>query len=169
MRTTEVLIDSIGRVAENVSAVLDDITAVQLTYRPSPQSNSIAWLIWHLTRVQDAQISDVAGTDQVWITGGWFETFGLPLPPGDTGYAHSPDDVGKVVVTDPGLLRDYHRATHRATVDYLGGLSDADLDDIVDENWNPPVTLGVRLVSIIDDDAQHVGQAAYVKGMTDAA
>ncbi len=166
MRSTEVLIDAIGRVSENVHTVLDDITAVQLAYRVTSQSNSIAWLVWHLTRVQDAQVADVAGTEQVWTSGGWFEAFGLPLPPGDTGYGHSPQDVGKVVVTDPALLRDYYDATHRATLEYLSGLTDADLDWIVDERWNPPVTLGVRLVSIVDDDAQHVGQAAYVKGAT---
>jgi hypothetical protein len=44
----------------------------------------------------------------------------------------------------------------------------ADLDRVVDKRWDPPVTLGVRLVSVVDDDAQHVGQAAYVRGLQKA-
>ena len=54
---------------------------------------------------------------------------------------------------------------HARTVAHLAGLSEADLDRVVDERWDPPVTLGVRLVSVISDDLQHAGQAAYLRGL----
>lgn len=164
MRSTDVLIDGLTRVCENVHAVLDGITTEQLTYRPSPDANTIAWLIWHLTRAQDAQIAGVADTDEVWTASGFHDRFNLPFPASASGYGQSPDEVAQVVV-EPGLLAEYYDATHDASVTYLKGLSDDDLDTVIDENWDPPVTLGVRLVSIVDDDAQHVGQAAYLRGL----
>ncbi|MEO9328443.1 mycothiol transferase [Gordonia aurantiaca] len=165
MRAKDVLTDGLGRVAENVAAVLDGLGPVELNRAPAPGANTIAWLVWHLTRVQDVQVADVAGTDEVWRTGGWAERFGLGLSETDTGYGHTPEDVARVVVDDPGLLQAYHDATHEVSRDFLDSLSESDLDRIVDDNWDPPVTLGVRLVSIVDDDAQHIGQAAYLKGL----
>ncbi|AZG45076.1 mycothiol transferase [Gordonia insulae] len=164
MRSTEVLIDGLTRVSENVHAVLDGVTAEELTFRPAPDANTIAWLIWHLTRAQDAQIAGVAGTEEIWTAAGFHERFGLPFPPSASGYGQSSDEVAQVVV-EAALLAQYYDATHEASVGYLTSLSDADLDTVIDENWDPPVTLGVRLVSIVDDDAQHVGQAAYVRGL----
>ncbi|MFW0796249.1 DUF664 domain-containing protein [Gordonia sp. CPCC 205515] len=168
MRSTDVLTDGFSRVAENVHAVLDGITPEQLAHRPTPDANTIAWLIWHLTRVQDAQIADVAGTDEVWTASGFYDRFALPFDTSASGYGQTPTEVGQVVVTDPSLLADYYDATHRVTAGYLADLSDDDLDRVVDKNWNPPVTLGVRIISILDDDAQHVGQAAYLRGLSTA-
>ncbi|GAB6901815.1 mycothiol transferase [Kineosporia succinea] len=165
MNTSELLKDSLDRVKENVAAVAQGLTADQLAHRPNGTGNSIAWLLWHLARVQDAQIADVAGTDEVWASQGWHERFGLPFEITEHGYGMSSDDVARVRVDDPQLLVDYYDAAHARTLEYLSGLSDADLDRVVDDAWDPPVTLGVRLVSIVDDDAQHVGQAAYVRGL----
>ncbi|MXP22932.1 DUF664 domain-containing protein [Gordonia sp. HNM0687] len=164
MRSTDILIDGFGRVSENVHAVLDGITAEQLVARIAPEANTIAWLIWHISRVQDAQVADVAGTDEVWTARGFYDRFALPFDRSASGYGQSPDEVAEVVV-EPALLAEYHDASHAATVDYLGTLSDDDLDRVIDENWDPPVTLGVRLVSVLDDDAQHIGQAAYIRGL----
>ncbi|NDK90448.1 DinB family protein [Gordonia desulfuricans] len=164
MRSIDVLADGLSRVQENVHAVLDGIDEERLVWQPAPGANTIAWLVWHVTRVQDAQVADVAGTEQVWRTGGWYERFALPFAADATGYGHHPDDVIRVV-GPPDLLLGYHDETHAATLDYLARLSDADLDRIVDTRWDPPVTLGVRLVSIVDDDAQHIGQAAYLRGL----
>ena len=167
MRSTDILIDGFGRVWENVHAVLDGITSEQLVERVAPEANTIAWLIWHISRVQDAQVADVAGVagaDEVWTSGGFYDRFALPFDRSASGYGQSPDEVAQVIV-EPGLLAEYHDAAHAATVGYLRTLSDDDLDRVIDENWDPPVTLGVRLVSVLDDDAQHVGQAAYIRGL----
>jgi len=165
MTTAELLADALSRVREVVHEVATGLTPEQLEYRPNPAANSIAWLIWHLTRVQDDHVSDVAGTEQVWTTGGWAERFGLPFRAAETGWGHTSGQVGQLHVASASLLTGYHDATYEASVRFVRTVSDDDLDRIVDERWDPPVSLGVRLVSVIDDDAQHAGQAAYLRGL----
>jgi Protein of unknown function (DUF664) len=162
--SAELLADAFGRVREVVRRVAGGLTPEQLSFRVDPEANSIAWLVWHLTRIQDDHVADVAGTEQVWTAQGWVERFGLPFDPGDTGYGHRPADVAAVRVSGE-LLVGYHDAVHRQTVRYVEGLVDADLGRVVDRSWDPPVTLGVRLVSVIADDLQHAGQAAFVRGI----
>lgn len=167
MTPAEILVDLFERIVENGEAAVDGLTEEQLAHRPTPDANSIAWLVWHAARVQDAQIAHVAGTEQVWSAEGWVDRFGLDLDPADHGYGHTSEQVGRVRASAE-LLAGYLRATHEATTAYLGTLTEADLDEVVDESWDPPVTRGVRLVSIVDDDAQHVGQAAYARGLLEA-
>ncbi|MFJ8825026.1 DinB family protein [Streptomyces sp. NPDC102467] len=165
MRIHDVLIDGYGRIQEEVHAVVEGLSPDDLHTRPGDGANSIAWLIWHLTRVQDDHVADAAGTEQVWLGQGWADRFGLPLPASDTGYGHTSKQVGQVQVESGDLLVGYYDAVHEQTLGFLGDLKDAALDRIVDENWDPPVTLGARLVSVLSDDLQHVGQAAYVRGL----
>ncbi|HUC59492.1 MAG TPA: DUF664 domain-containing protein [Streptosporangiaceae bacterium] len=165
MRTAELLEDAFSRVREVVHEVVGGLSAEQLAYRPGPEANSICWLVWHLTRVQDDHVSEVAGAEQVWTGDGWSGRFGLPFDDFATGYGQKPADVAKMKVSSGDLLTGYYDAVHSKTLTFVRTLSDSDLDRIVDERWDPPVTLGVRLVSVIDDDAQHAGQAAYVKGL----
>jgi hypothetical protein len=147
--------------------VLDGATQPLLAFRPDADANSIAWLVWHLTRIQDDHVADVAGREQVWTAQGWARRFDLPFDDADTGYGHSPTEVDAVRV-DPELLTGYLDAVHEQSVAFVSGLGPEDLDRIVDERWDPPVSLGVRLVSVINDDQQHVGQAAYVRGLIEA-
>jgi uncharacterized damage-inducible protein DinB len=163
MNSAELLTDAFDRVRETVHAVVSGLSPDDLNARLSDDTNSIAWLVWHLTRVQDDHVADVAGTEQVWP--GWAGRFGLTLPLGDIGYGHDPEDVAAVRVDDAGLLTGYYDAVHEQTLRYVAGLKDADLDRVVDERWDPPVTLGVRLTSVINDDTQHVGQAAFLRGV----
>ena len=164
MDVAELLTDAFGRVNESVHEVVDGLSAAQLAFRPDADANSIAWLVWHLTRIQDDHVADVAGTEQVWTAAGWRERFDLPFAATDTGYGHSSDDVD-AVRADAALLAGYHDAVHAASIAYVRGLEAGDLDRVVDEGWDPPVTLGVRLVSVIADDLQHAGQAAYTRGL----
>jgi uncharacterized damage-inducible protein DinB len=163
--TADVYTDAFGRVREAVHEAVDGLTAKQLDHRVDGRANSIAWLVWHLTRVQDDHIADVAGTEQAWTAGGWYGRFALGLPPESTGYGHTSAEVDSVRVSDPELLTSYYDAVHAATERYLTSLTDADLDRIVDTRWDPPVTLAVRLVSVIADDLQHAGQAALLRGL----
>ena len=165
MKSAEVLIDAFGRVRGVVNRVLKDMSPEQLSAHVTEDSNSIAWLIWHLTRVQDDHVAHVAGVEQVHTSGGWVEKFNLPFDALDTGYGHTADDVAAVKVRSADLLRDYHQATYDQTIRYLESLDDADFDRVVDERFDPPVTLGVRLVSVIEDSLQHAGQAAFVRGI----
>lgn len=165
MKSSDVLTDAFGRVSESVHSAVDGLEAPTLLARIDSGSNTIAWLIWHLTRVQDDHIADLLDTDQIWISAGWVDRFRLPFAPEDTGYGHSSDDVAQVVVSSPDLLLGYFDEVHDRTAHFLSGLNDTDLDRIVDENWTPAVTLGVRLVSVIADDLQHAGQAAFLRGV----
>jgi uncharacterized protein DUF664 len=162
--TAELLVDAFGRIREMVHDAVDGLTPSDLAYRPDPDANSIAWLVWHLTRVQDDHVADVADVEQVWTAQRWADRFGLPLATRAIGYGHSSDEVGLVQATGDDLLG-YYDAVHDETVRFVSGIRDADLDRIVDEAWDPPVTLGVRLVSVVNDDTAHVGQAAYVRGL----
>jgi hypothetical protein len=160
----EVLHDLFGRVATDVHGAVEGLDEVALTHRVGGSANSIAWLVWHLTRVQDDHVADVAGTEQVWTAQGWAARFGLPFPTGATGYGQGGDEVA-AVRAGAALLLGYYDAVHERTLQYLGEIGEDDLDRIVDRRWDPPVTLGVRLVSVADDDIQHAGQAAFVRGV----
>lgn len=165
MSANELLVDAAQRPAQVAGEVLDGITEDVLNCMPEGKHNSIAWLIWHAARQQDMQIAHLSGEDQVWTAQGWDRKFDLDRDANDFGFGDTPEDVARVHVTDPDLLQGYLDSVTAATVDYLRPLSDADLDEIIDESWDPPVTRGVRIVSTIDDAAQHLGQAAYVRGL----
>lgn len=165
MTGAELLVDAFGRVRETVHEAVEGLTAQEVTWRLDEGSNSIAWLVWHLTRVQDDHVSEVAGAEQAWTAQKWVDRFGLPFPAEATGYGHRPSDVEAVRVDSSELLTGYYDAVYEQTVEYVQGLVDGDFDRIVDRAWDPPVTLGVRLVSVISDALQHAGQAAYVRGV----
>ncbi|GGO73929.1 mycothiol transferase [Nocardioides deserti] len=164
MTPAELLKESFGRVVESGTAVVDGLSEDQLVHRPAPGTNPIAWLVWHLARVQDDHVAEVAGREQVWTAQGFADRFGLPFERDATGYGQSDEEVGQVRAS-ADLLAAYLRAVHEQTVAYLDTTTADDLDRVVDEQWDPPVTLGVRLVSVVNDDTQHVGQAAYVRGL----
>lgn len=163
--STSLLTDAFDRINQEVHAAVEGLSEDQLTARIGPEANTIAWLIWHLTRVQDHHIAEVAGTDQVWISGGWNEQFGLPFGAQATGYGQSSDDVAAVRGLDETQLTGYFDAVHQQTLRFVEGLDEAALERIVDEHWDPPVTLAARLVSVISDDLQHVGQSALIRGL----
>jgi uncharacterized damage-inducible protein DinB len=165
MDVSDVYLELFGRIPPLVHAAVDGLDAEALTRRPSQASNSVAWLVWHLTRVQDHHMTEILGGDQVWISGSWSGRFGLPADPNDTGFGHGPDDVAAVRPESAQVLVGYHEAVAARTRAFLQELTPQELDRIVDRRWTPPVTLGVRLVSIADDSLQHVGQAAYARGL----
>ena len=164
MTSADVLIDAYERVREQVRSATRGLNKDQLAHRVDPDANSIAWLVWHLTRVQDDHIADAAGSEQLWTADGWVDEFRLPLEPHDTGFGHTSEQVAAVRAS-ANLLTSYHDAVHDRTAAYISGLTDDDLDQVIDDSWDPPVTLGVRLVSVIGDGMQHAGQAAFVRGI----
>ena len=168
MTSADLFTDAFSRIHEAVSQVVMGLTPQQLTFRPYPEGNSIAWLVWHLTRIQDDHVAGVAGSTQVWESGGWAPRFGLPTGSMEHGYGHTPDQAAAITVDSAEVLTAYHDAVHEQTIRYVSTLTDADLPRIVDPRWDPPVTLAVRLVSVIGDDLQHAGQAAYLRGMIES-
>ena len=167
MQVVELLIDAYGRIHDAVDHVLKGLDDEALGARIDPDANSVAWLVWHLTRVQDDHVAKAFDVEQVWVAQGWAEAFGLPFPVADHGYGHTSAQVAALSAISGRQLGDYHEATWRRTVELLGTVTADDLDRIVDRRWDPPVTLGVRLVSVIADDLQHVGQAAFARGVVE--
>lgn len=164
MSGTDLLLDAFGRIREIVHDVLDGLSQEELDCRVAADANSIGWLIWHLTRVQDDHIAAAGGLTQVWVSGGWAERFGLPLHQTDIGYGHDSAQVG-VVRPPRDLLASYHDATYEQTVSFVHGLTETDFEKIVDRSFDPPVTMAVRLVSVLADDLEHAGQAAFIRGL----
>ncbi len=163
MTSAELLTDAFGRIQETVHEAVDGLTTSQLAARLDDDANSIAWLCRHLARVQDDHVAGAFGVPQVWLAYG--KRFELPFPPLDHGYGHSSEQVSQVTVSSGDLLTGYHDAVHEQTVALVAGITDADLPKVVDEGWDPPVTLGVRLVSVISDCLQHAGQAVFIRGI----
>jgi uncharacterized damage-inducible protein DinB len=165
MDVRDILKDGYGRLPETIEAAVRDLSPEQLRWAPKPGANSIGWLVWHLTRVQDHHLTAVIGGEQIYVSGDWGPRFGLGSDPSDTGYGHGPEQVAGVAPASWETLTGYFGAVFARTVAWVETLTPADLDRIVDRDWDPPVTLGVRLVSVLDDDVQHAGQAAYLRGL----
>jgi hypothetical protein len=163
---TDAFIDAFQRIQQIVHSAVDGLNDQQLSYNVDGSSNTIAWLVWHLTRVQDDHVSELADTEQAWTADGWFERFALPFDPSANGYGQSADEVAAVRGVSVGDLIGYHDAVCSRTIAYIETLGDDDFARIVDTSWDPPVTLSARLVSVISDDLQHVGQASFVRGVT---
>jgi Protein of unknown function (DUF664) len=158
----DLLADSFARIRDLVVELTDGLSEDDSTYRPDPEANSIGWLLWHLTRVQDDHVAGLAAVEQAWPR--WREKFALPFSDWATGYGHGADEVGAVRVSGE-LLAAYHADVHSLTMTYVEQLDADELARVVDTNWDPPVTTAVRLVSVLGDVLQHLGQVGYVRGL----
>jgi hypothetical protein len=165
MDSSALLLELYGRIRPLAASAVQGLTPDQLREAPAEGANSIGWLVWHSARVQDHHIAELLDADQVWVSGDWPRRFGLTADPSNIGYGHSPDDVASVRPDSADILLDYLDAVEAPTRRLLAEVAEADLDRIVDRRWDPPVSMGVRLVSIADDSLQHVGQAGYLRGL----
>jgi len=162
----DLLIDSFTRIRDLVVELTDGMTEEDSTFRPAPDANTPGWLLWHLTRIQDDHVAALAGVQQAWPS--WRDRFGLPFSDWATGYGQSADEVAAVRASGE-LLAGYHADVHDLTLHYVEQIDTDELARVVDTSWDPPVTAAVRLVSVIGDVLQHLGQAAYVRGMVERA
>ena len=165
MTSADLLLDAYGRVTELVHKVLNEVSADELAFRPDPDANSVAWLVWHLTRVEDSHFAELDGEGQIWERDGWFSRSGLNLSPDSTGYGHTSEEVAELKNASAELLVGYHDSVAHRTRGFIAGLTDEELERVVDTSWTPHVTLGVRLVSVLSDSLQHAGQALYTRGI----
>jgi len=165
MDISPLLLELYGRVPPLAAEAVEDLSAEQLRWAPAPGANPVGWLVWHLARVQDHHVTELLGEEQLWTRGPWAGRCGLEPDRSNIGYGHTPEQVAAVRPEGPDVLLEYLAEVDARTRTMLEGLGPDDLDRIVDRRWDPPVTMGVRLVSIADDSLQHVGQAAYVRGL----
>lgn len=166
MTPVDLLLDAYGRLRDDLHAAVEGLDEDQLTWRADPAANTVAWLVWHLARLQDASVAAAFRTDDLWTLDGWADRFGLPVASDDVGYGHTSEQVA-TVRPPAALLLAYADAVLDRTLDRLASVTPEDLDHVVDTSYDPPVTLGVRLVSVLADDLQHLGQAALLRGLLD--
>jgi len=166
MKWKDLLIDGYSRIPEFLENILKGLTQDDLDWQPKHDCNSIGWLVWHLTRQQDAQIASLIGGEQLWVTDRWYTKFGRQPEPDDVGFGHSPEQVSAFKSPESRTLLDYSRAVVERSKEYMSSLSENDLDRELNEPWFQPLpTVGIRLVSILDDSVLHAGQAAYIRGL----
>jgi uncharacterized damage-inducible protein DinB len=167
VQTRDVLSDAYGRIREIVHSSADGLDAEGLAFRPEADANSIAWLVWHLTRIQDHHLSEIAGRDQAWTADEWAVRLGMNADPDETGFGHTSEQVAAVRPAGPQDVLAYHDAVAARTQQYLSTVDDEELDRVIDRSYDPPVSVGVRLVSVISDNLQHAGQAQYLRGIVE--
>ena len=165
MQLSEQLAYTFEQIRNTSDRTIADLDRDGLVWRPDAEANSIAWLVWHLWRVADYHVAEIAESEQVWVEQGWAERFGLPSGYRDHGYGHTPQQVAAIAPAGAEPLLDYAREVEGLVARCLSGLEEADYDRVVDRRYDPPVTVGVRLASVVGDAWQHVGQAAYVRGL----
>ena len=164
MRATTILHNAATRPAEAAQRLRASLSSEVLNAHLGDHDNSVAWLLWHTGREIDVQTADLAGTSEAWSHEGYAQLTGIGAVGDGLGLGHTTGEAREITSDQGDALVDYVAAATDALLAYISTLTDADLDEVIDENWDPPVTRGVRLVSIIDDAAQHVGQAAYAVG-----
>jgi uncharacterized damage-inducible protein DinB len=165
VHATEPLADAVVRIRDQVRDAAGALDPDQLAWQVRPGANHIGWLLWHLTRVEDAHVAEFLEEEQLYISEGWAEALSLAPDPHDSGYGHTPEQVAALRIEDPTRLVAYQDAVAARTLALLDRLSDAALDEVIDESWDPPVTAGVRWISIVEDCFQHLGQIGYVRGL----
>jgi len=159
------LIDGYGRIKGVLEEALKGMTPEELNRQPRTDCNSMGWLAWHLTRLQDDHIAALMGEEQLWTRDGWHARFDRPKNAKDVGFGHTQKDIAAFKSPEAKIFLDYHRAVHERTATYIKSLSPADLDRELNEPWYQPLpTVGVRLISVLADNLQHAGQVSYVRG-----
>jgi hypothetical protein len=165
MESAALVLDALGRVRDMVRTALKDLSPEELLSPPKPH---IGWLVWHLSRVQDANFSGLMERSQLWIAEGWHARFNMAPEPRDygSGHRHTPSQVDAFTVTDKELLLDYLDAVFAQTKGYLATVSNADLNRVLNEpQYQPLPTLSIRLASVINCNTRHAGQIEYLRGL----
>ena len=123
MDVSSLLPELFGRIQPLAADVVDGLDAEQLSQAPAPGANTIGWLVWHLTRVQDHHVAELLGSEQIWVSGEWARRCGLEPDPSNTGYGHSPEDVRVVRPERPDVLLGYLAQVDARTKAMLEGLT----------------------------------------------
>ena len=166
MAASDVIKTSLERNWGMVDRALEGLDDTTLASRINDQSNSIAWLLWHMTRVVDTFIhTRLQDKPQLWILDGWCEKCGLSEDPETTGQGWSSERVAAWTLPPRVVLLGYLEATKNATKEYLDGLSD---DDLNATRMVPPATeprsVSEMLGIMVFDNIVHGGQIAFLRG-----
>jgi hypothetical protein len=167
MEWLQLIIDIFARISQEIEIVLDGLTVEEINQQPRPDCNSIAWLTWHLTRSHDRNMSEIAGKEQLWISDNWHARFNLPPNPTETGYKHTTEEATAFKAPDTETILEYHYAVLERIKDYVKNtLSEDELKrEHISPTFGNTVTVRRRITGVMCDALEHVGQAAYVRGL----
>jgi len=167
MKWQQLLVSIHQHLLDLFEEVLEGLTMDDLHKRPAPDANTIGWLLWHTTRSLDRTVGDVINGEQLWIKDKWYIKFGRSTDSNDTGWHHTFEEVGNFRIPDIQSLRDYFNAVIQMSIKYLENLSEEGLDQLFDNSLHPGTMIPVyqRIEGNIAEHFQHVGQAAYVRGL----
>jgi len=140
----------------------DGLTDEQLYYRPSSDTNSIAWLIWHLSRWRDKISAAVVGEPQVWASEGWAQRF--DIDPDRTGLGDTLEQVAAFRV-ERDLLLGYASAAHNAIVERVSRMTAEQFEKEIEYSPGSSRPAWRALVSVMGDSSEHTGQINYLRGM----
>ena len=152
------------RVRDDVRTSIDGVSAVELDRRLG--SNSVGWLVWHISRGQDRNLSELTGSTQLWLANGWATRFDRPADPTDTGFGHSAEQAGAFRSPALELLLAYHDATHGLAEKYLASAADDDLGRlVVSPTLGNTLSVEERLAGQLHDSFAHAGQIGLLRGL----
>ena len=155
-----------GTFTRSVNSIKQATTGLsdeQLYFQPIQDTNSIAWLAWHLSRRKDYYSSKLVGDEQVWVTEGWYQRFGMTAE--ETGLGHTPEQV-TAFRPAPALLFGYVEAANNAAMDRISRLRPELLDREVELDANRGMRPAWQMFNpMISDCLQHLGQISYLRGV----
>lgn len=174
MDTNPFIKQTLDHFESRLDQTLRGLTNEELAWRPNAEANSIAFVIWHTTRVEDRFMQKmVRETEEVWTGGGWYSRLGLDE--GDTGVDFSVDRLASFPALSVENLRDYLDAVRAETNAYLDAAAPAGFDLVPDRNPFPEVpgadeyfegcTIARMFLILIGEHFQHLGHAAYIRGL----
>ena len=145
-----------------VKAACDGLTDERFFSQPTTDSNPIAWLVWHMSRARDVITSNISGENQVWISNGWADRFGMDAE--DLGIGDSPEKVA-AFQAERSLVMGYLDGAHETTTRRLSMISAERFDQLVVYALGDGRPVWRALVGMAGDSAQHTGQISYLRGM----
>lgn len=167
MKWQSFVLDQFDRIEYELGLVLDGLSVEDLNRQPALGSSSIGWLAWHLTRSIDRDMSELMGSEQIWVAGKWYEKWGREPSPAETGIGHSEQQVKEFKSPHTDVIMAYHKAIIARIRPYIENeLTEDELDrQIRSRTLKNLSTVMRRVTSVIQDGFVHLGQAAYVRGM----
>ena len=166
MSGTRTTLSALERNWNMVRTAVSDVDEATMAIRPNADSNSMSWLVWHMSRVTDRFIHmRLKGEPQLWSKETWYEKFAMPEDADDMGMGWSNERAATWQSPSKDILMDYFEISNAAAAAYIGSLSDADLAREI--RWNAPTATMVvddALGILVWDNIVHGGQVAYLRG-----
>jgi uncharacterized damage-inducible protein DinB len=167
MKWQQLITDSFQRQGQELEKAVTGLSEDDLNRQPAPDNNSIGWLVWHVIRSLDRNLSPLMGEEQLWIKEKWHARFGREPDPGETGFGHTVEQAKSFKSPEAKVIMDYHQAIFSRFMAYVnGGLNEKDLArEVIIPTLKITRTVEQIIVAELWHTAHHVGQAGYIRGL----